>query len=397
MTDTGSRPQAGFWKRNAGRLAAMVSMAALAGCQVVPKPDRTPPPPAAAAPTPDVLTPLPSDAQRHRVALLVPMTGANAGVGRSISNATIMAQFDTRTEKVRITTYDTGAGVAPAVKKALAEGNRLILGPLTADEVRVAAPLARAAKVPMLSFSNDVSVAGQGVYLMGYVPAQSIERVVGYATGRGVTNFAALVPKGLYGERAGNAVLAAVRAKGGNVVALESFDRTPASMAAAVKKLGESSSYDALLIADVARVAVQIAPLVRTGSGAKARLLGTELWNTDETVRTSVPLRGAWYASVSDDLYRTFSTKYRTRYKAAPYRLASLGYDAVLLTVRIADTWKVGDAFPAARLTDKEGFGGLDGVFRFSGNGIVERALEVSEVEAGTLKVVDPAPVEFPK
>ena len=41
---------------------------------------------------------------RHRVALLVPMSGANAGVGQSIANATTLALLDTKTDKGRITT-----------------------------------------------------------------------------------------------------------------------------------------------------------------------------------------------------------------------------------------------------------------------------------------------------
>ncbi|MFT3966692.1 MAG: penicillin-binding protein activator [Sphingobium sp.] len=378
------------------RLPGLAALTLLAGCAVVPKPDRgaAPPPPPKG---PDVVSPLPTDTARHRVALLVPISGANAGVGRSIANATTMALFDTRTEKVRITTYDTAAagGVAAAARKALAEGNRLILGPLTAEDVRAAAPLARSAGVPMLSFSNDVTVAAPGTFLMGYIPAQSVERVVTYARERGATNFAALVPKGIYGERAGATFLNTVRARGGTVVAMESFDRSPGAVAAAVKRLQAASSYDALLIADLGRVAVQAAPLVRAGPSGKARILGTELWNTDQTITASPALRGAWFASVSDALYRQFSTKYRARYQSAPYRLASLGYDAVLLTVRIADEWKPGTPFPNGRLTAPDGFSGLDGVFRFRDNGVAERALEVSEVANGTVTVVDPAPRGF--
>ncbi|HEX7874699.1 MAG TPA: penicillin-binding protein activator [Sphingobium sp.] len=396
MTEMGIKPQAAIWKRQLRRLPGLAAFALLAGCAVVPKPDRgvAPPPPPKG---PDTVSTLPTDTERHRVALLVPMSGANAGVGRSIANATTMALFDTRTERVRITTYDTAAagGVAAAVRKALSEGNRLILGPLTAEDVRAAAPITRSAGVPMLSFSNDVTVAAPGTFLMGYIPAQSVERVVAYARERGASQFAALVPKGVYGERAGNTFLTTVRAKGGTVVAMESFDRSPGSVAAAVKRLQGASDYDALLIADLGRVAVQAAPVVRASGGAKARILGTELWNTDQSITASPALRGAWFASVSDTLYKQFSTKYRARYQAAPYRLASLGYDAVLLTVRVADTWKPGTPFPAQRLTDPDGFAGLDGVFRFRDNGVAERSLEVSEVGASAVSIVDPAPRGF--
>src|SRR5690606_7042716 len=146
----------------------------------------------------------------------------------------------------------------------------------------------RAAKIPVIGYSNDASVAGNGVYLLGYSPAQSITRVVTFARGKGAKNFAALVPKGLYGERAGSAFLSAVKAAGGTAVGMETFDRSTESVNAAVKRLAALSSYDALLIADVARVALQIAPQVRgSESGANARLLGTELWNTESGLNTN--------------------------------------------------------------------------------------------------------------
>ncbi|XOU69562.1 penicillin-binding protein activator [Sphingomonas sp. VDB2] len=369
----------------------------LAACQsIVPKGPAPTTPTRPTQPTgPEVVQGLPTDATRHRVALLVPMSGPNAGVGQSIANATTLALMDTRTDKVRITTYDTALGAAAAVTKALADGNRLILGPLLAEDARVIGPIAARANVPVISFSNDASIAGSGVYVLGYNTAQSIDRVVDFAKGKGLSRFGALVPRGTYGERAGNALLRAVEQAGGTVVSMQTFDRTPASITAAVRKLQASSSYDALLIADSGRVALQVAPIVRKNGGATARLLGTELWNTEGTLAASPVLRGAWFASVSDTLYRQLATKYRARYGASPFRLSSLGYDSVLLTVRIAQDWKPGSPFPAARLRDAGGFSGIDGAFRFNRAGVAERALEVSEVGAGAITVADPAPRGF--
>jgi ABC-type branched-subunit amino acid transport system substrate-binding protein len=383
-------------KRGA-RTAFMGAALFLAACQsIVPKGPGPVAPTGPAQPTgPEVVQGLPTDTARHRVALLVPMTGTNAGVGQSIANATTLALLDTKTDRVRITTYDTALGAAAAVSKALADGNRLILGPLLAEDARIIGPIAARANVPVVSFSNDASIAGSGVYVLGYNTAQSIDRVVDYAKDKGLTRFGALVPRGVYGERAGNAMLRAVEQAGGTVVSMQTFDRSPASITAAVKKLQASSSYDALLIADSGRVALQVAPIVRKNGGATARLLGTELWNTDTALAASPVLRGAWFASVSDTLYRQLANKYRARYGSAPFRLSSLGYDSVLLTVRIAQDWKPGSPFPAARLRDAGGFSGIDGAFRFNRASVAERALEVGEVGAGAITVIDPAPRGF--
>jgi ABC-type branched-subunit amino acid transport system substrate-binding protein len=382
-----------------GKWLAIAAAGALAACQtIVPRGAEAPPPTRAEAPPPvrpdtDVVAGIPRDEGRNRVALLVPLTGGNAGVGQSIANATMLALLDTQNRSVRITNYDTATGAAAAAQRAIAEGAQLILGPLLAEDVRAVTPVARAARVPVLSFSNDSGVAGSGAYVMGYVPAQSIGRVVDYARSRGITTFAGLVPNGLYGERASTAFLRAVEGAGGQVVSLQTYGR--GQVAGGAARLAAKAPYGAVLVADGGATAAAAAPVVKRGSNAGTRLLGTELWNSETNLGARPALSGAWYAAVSNSLYRQYSAKYRTRFGAAPYRLSSLGYDAVLLTVRIARDWRVGSAFPEAALRDPGGFSGIDGAFRFGRDGVAERALEVQEVRAGGAAVVSPAPGGF--
>src|SRR3546814_14175841 len=92
--------------------------------------------------------------------------------------------------------------------------------------VRAIAPVARRAGVTVISFSNDVSIAGNGVYLLGYNPADSINRVVRYAKAQGMTRFASRVPRGTYGERASTALLRGAGAVAGQVVSMQGLDRT---------------------------------------------------------------------------------------------------------------------------------------------------------------------------
>ncbi|MDQ2892519.1 MAG: penicillin-binding protein activator [Pseudomonadota bacterium] len=381
------------------RWITLVGAMLLGACStIVPRGPISAPERPVAAPTPaprDTYTGgIPRDTQRNRVALLVPLSGSNGGIGRAIANATMLAVLDTRTEQVRITNYDTAAGAGAAARRAIAEGAQLILGPLLSDDVRVVAPIAKAAGVPVISFSNDVGVAGNGVYLLGYAPTQSIERVVDYAQSRGITTFAGLVPNGLYGQRSSTAFLRAVEDAGGSVVSLQTYPRGAGAIATAVARLNDKAPYGAVLIADGAASAATAAPLVKRASPG-VHLLGTELWNSETGIGARTTLDGAWFASVPDTLYRQFAGKYRARFGADPYRLASLGYDAVLLTVRISRDWAVGRAFPEQRLNDKDGFSGIDGAFRFGDDGIAERALEVREIRGGSTALVSPAPSNF--
>ena len=375
-------------------LAVGLLTVVLAGCQVVPdrgRPGPQPAPTPTPGPSADVL---PTDTARHRIALLVPLSGENAPVGRSIANATTMALLDTSAENLRITTYDTATGAGSAAARAIADGNKLILGPLVREDVTAVLARARPADVPLVTFSNDTSIAAPDVFVMGHVPEQSVFRTVAYASQRGARRFAALVPNGDYGSRAGEALSRAVAGVGGQLIATERYDRGNTSIVSAAERLKARGGYDAVLIAEAARLSATAAGTLKQG-GAQVFLLGTELWSGESTIASVAALRGAWFSAVSDGRYRQFVTSYESRFGEQPFRVATLGYDAVLLTLRIARDWQPGRTFPTGQMLANDGFLGLDGPFRFRSNGVGERAMEVRQVGNGAVSVVDPAPTRF--
>jgi len=393
MAEAPPRRQSGLF--SLARIAGLGLAMMLAACSTV-IPRGAPPPPPIAKPAPKPISPngLPEDVARHRIALLVPLSGPNAAVGQSIADAAAMALADTGGKALRITNYDTAQGAEAAARKALADGNKVFLGPLLSEDVHAVEGLAAAAGVPVISFSNDADAAGDDVWLLGFSPAQSIDRVVRFARSKGLTRFAGLTPPGIYGRNAANMLIRTAEAAGGSVVAMQSYQRSPASLAAAIKTISKEK-FDAVLIADSGRIAIASAPLIRKSSGAAVRILGTELWNTEPSLNNAPAMAGAWFASVDDSLFKQFVSRYRARYGRTPYRLASLGYDAVLLTVRIAKDWRVGDRFPVDALADEGGFSGVDGAFRFAKGHIAERALAVHQLGSGGGTIVSPAPQGF--
>jgi len=393
MAELSHRRQArrSFLRGAAGTLVLLVA----AGCQIVPASrERVERAPAPSQPQRDQ-TPAPTAPTRHKVALLVPLSGPNVGVGTSLSNAAALALLDTRSNRVNLQVYDTGPGAAAAAERALAEGARLFLGPLLAEDARAVAPIAQRANVPVISFSNDITVAGNGVYVMGFNPGQSIERVVTYARSQGVQRFAGLIPEGDYGARSAQAFSSAVQRAGGRLVGVQQFGRNPASLRSATVRLNAQAQYDAVLIADNPQIAMSAAPIIRRGTSNGARILGTELWRNEDALTRSAPMRGAWFAAAPQNMFSQLTARYRTRFGKTPYRLASLGYDAVLLTVRIARDWRPGRPFPERELRSDEGFSGVDGAFRFGRDGVADRQLEVVQVNAGGFGTVSPAPTGF--
>jgi len=128
------------------KLLVLASVVLLAACATAPRGGKGPP----AVVSEDALDGM------HRVALLLPVTGPDGDVGQSIANATALALSDTKATNIRMITYDTSTGVAAAAKRAVADGNKVILGPLRGDDVVEAAAVARTAAVPIISFAQSI-------------------------------------------------------------------------------------------------------------------------------------------------------------------------------------------------------------------------------------------------
>ena len=367
------------------------AMVALGACTTAPAP-QGPVTVEPAPTTPDTPTPTPV-AERNGIAVLVPLTGDNQAVGNSIANAAKMALIDSEVDTLRLTIYDTAGpgGAAAAAQQAIAAGDKLILGPLLAENVRAVGPIAERADVPVIAFSNDEGVAGDNVYIMGFTPTQSIARSVAYASKNGVSTYAGLIPNSLYGQRAINSLIVSVDDNGGRLAALETYERSRSALETAIGKINARDGIDAVVIGDGGSVAKMVAPRLEHG-GWK---IGNELWAAERDLGQTAALRGAIYSAVPDRMFTTLSSRYRSRYGAAPYRLASLGYDAVLLAARISRDWRPGARFPASMLKADDGFGGVDGIFRFDSDNVAVRALEVRRVTPGGTEVLDPAATRF--
>ncbi|QXQ06658.1 penicillin-binding protein activator [Sphingosinicellaceae bacterium] len=404
------------------RLAGLLLAAVLAACSSPSNRVVSTAPPAVVVPaeTSTTAAPLPS-APQNRVALLVPLTGANAAVGQSIANAANMALLESGERRINLRVYDTAAGgAAAAAGRAIGDGARLFLGPLLAGDVRAVQGIATANTVPLISFSNDAALAGEGTYVLGFQPGQSIARAVAYARSKGVVRFAALIPSGIYGQRASTAFLRAVEANGGKVVSVVNYTRTPQKLLAAARAVTDYDkrlaiaaktpalrpdgsvapvtarmppvAFQALLIADAGPVAAAFGPALTQYGASGVVILGTELWNNEPALRNAKGLAGAVFASVPDDRFAQLSGRYRAKFGAGPSRLASFGYDSVLLVNSLADRWPLGEPFPRALLANPDGFAGIDGVFRFTPSGVADRALEVSRIQGGAIVTVAPAP-----
>lgn len=370
-----------------------------------------------------------------RVALLLPLTGRAAPIGRSMLNAAQLAMFQFANDDFELLTQDTAgitAGAADAVDMALADGARLIIGPLLADSVRAVKRQARAASVPVIAFSSDRTVAGGGVYTMGFLPGDQVRAVVTHAMSKGMSRFAFLGPDDDYG-RTVRAALARAVAAGGATMVREGFYAPDGSNAAdvireladydarhqalldqiseleskddelsklALRRLSNLQTigdlpYEALLIADGGKRLQTVAahlPFYDVDP-AKVRMMGTGQWDV-AGLGAEPALMGGWFAAPAPEFRKDFERQYAEIYGEAPHRLATLAYDAVALAAVLAQGAN-GPDYSDVRLTDAGGYAGRDGIFRFATDGTTERGLAVLQIVRRANRVIRRAPQTF--
>lgn len=393
--------------------------------------------PPVAAPQPDAA--VPGGAGQVRVGLLLPLSGPRSGIGKAFFNAAQLALFDFNDPRLLVLPRDTKGtteGAAAAATAALSDGAQLLLGPIFADEVTAAAPVARAQTRQMVSFSTDQRVAGNGVFLLSFSPEQEVHRIIAYARAQGLTRIAALVPRTPYGERVAQAYQQAMSVAGAGLnLKLAHYTSNPQDMHAAVKQLADYDLRKQRLAAEIARLAASTDPFAQTaladlktrdtfgevefdalliaegGASLRAlapllqyydvnpgtvRLLGTGLWNAS-SAHAETALDGGWYPAPPPDLSQNFITRIKQLYGNVPAPVEGLAYDAMALAVVLgAQQADPGETqFSQAALTNPNGFAGVLGIFRLREDGRAERGLAVMELSGGAAHQIDASPEQF--
>lgn len=346
------------------------------------------------------------DREPERVALLLPLSGRFAYLGNPMLNAAQLAVFEVAGEQFELMIFDTAGEpeqAAEAARTATEQGARLIIGPLLASSTRAAASWAQAAGVPMLSFSSDRTVAGNGTFVLGFTPGEQVDRVVAYASGRGISDFAVIAPSDAYGNLVVQAAQESAARVGARVTDIQFTGPELSAAAFAIQAFGSNpvstevsgASNRALLIAEGGeRLRIVADRLEGDGVGPRqAQILGTGTW--DEPWISSEPaLVGGWFAAPPPWARASFVQSYARAYGEAPPRLAGLAYDATALAA-IVGRIIGGMDLTADVLATPAGFIGSEGIFRFTSNGVSERGLAVLEVTSQGVTVISDAPQSF--
>ena len=376
------------------RLFAFLSLCWLAACAT---PVTTLP---GSAPVIDTAAPV-------QVALLVPGgsgEGSDDFLARNFENAARMAIADLNGPEITLRVYNTGgdpALAASVARRAVDEGAQIILGPLFAEAANAVGVAVAGDGVNVLAFSNNTSIAGGNVFILGQTFDNTATRLVQYASRQGVNRFMIAHGQDIGGEMGRDAIAGAVRANGSQVVATESYPLSQAGIFSSTQRLvGTAQSTAAQAIFTTAGANADL-PIVATGLAdaglnvSDTRLIGLTRWDSVPQLLALPGVQGGLFALPDQGPATLFQTRYAARYGSQPHPLAGLAYDGIAAIGALVAAGGDDVALSRAALTTPQGFRRTSGVFRLRPNGRNERGLAVATIEQNQVVILEQAPRSF--
>jgi hypothetical protein len=178
----------------------------------------------------------------EQVALLLPFSGPLAAPAAAVRDGLLAAHFQqaARGEAVpEIRLYDTGAGahgVRELYQQAVADGARLVIGPLHKDSVQALA-LSGTLDVPVLALNQIEGSGPPGLYQFGLPPEDEARQVAERARWDGHDAALVLIPEGAWAERVYNAFVAHWEELGGRTLEVQRFPAQQVDFGAAIQTL----------------------------------------------------------------------------------------------------------------------------------------------------------------
>jgi branched-chain amino acid transport system substrate-binding protein len=327
-----------------------------------------------------------------KVAILLPLSGPQAQIGQSMLEAAQLALFDVNDSGFELLPFDTQgttSGTTKAVNDASAQGAKLVLGPLLANNVQAAGLAARRSNLQVIGFTTDATKVSGNVSTLGILPFDQGNRMANYAQESGLNRIAIIDPNTSYSRAVITAFESKARSRGIQVV-------TKASPSNAVQTLSAKQGQFNAIFMPVGNP--QLAALSRTltENGMASNLipwLGVGLWD-DAAIQGNPTMSGAIYAAPTQHQRINFDRQYQSIYGKKPQRLASLAYDATALSIVLL---RQNNRFiDRNAIMNPNGFAGIDGIFRFQSNGLAERGLAVHRIVGrGRTAIIDQAPSSF--
>ncbi|AVO38112.1 penicillin-binding protein activator [Pukyongiella litopenaei] len=340
------------------------------------------------------------------VALLVPRGSAQAGdsaIASNLENAARMAIADLQGVQIDLRVYDTAgnaATAASAATQAANDGAQIILGPVYGQAANAAGLAVKGRNINVLAFSNNPTIAGGNVFVLGNTFENTAQRLTSFAARNGKRNLLVVHGTDVAGLAGLEAIRRGVGGTGAKIVGTVPYDLSQQAVIAAVPRVRDAASTsgaDAVFLTSTTAGALPLFAQMLPEAGvspAITQYIGLTRWDIPSQTLALPGVQGGWFALPDPGMTQRFQARYSSVYGAAPHPIAGLGYDGIAAIGALVKAGKA-NALTGAALTQGAGFQGVNGIFRLRRDGTNQRGMAVATIRNQQVVVIDPAPASF--
>lgn len=368
--------------------------------------------------------------KKTQVALFLPFSGKNKELGWHLFNSATLSLFENdlnhNIELVLIDSKDTPEEAKKAFKEIIDRKIKVVIGPVFSASIDAIEKDAKRNRITVISLSNNQQLMGKtddngGIFLAGMMPEAQIDKMVNYALKKGKFSFAIIAPNNQYGTTITTLFKKIVKNRDGSFITSEFYESNPKDLDRVVERVINSftipsslSKKDAVIkdsdrsypqvifIPESGKILSKIVASIKKQNTDERefQIIGTNQWDDISTINDS-NLVGAWFASPDSERFRAFEKGYYQTYNKFPPRISSIVYDSVTAISKLIDS-KKGETltikdFVSYSPAPRNGFDGIDGLFRFLPNGLVQRNLAILQVGNGRFETVEKPVDQFLK
>lgn len=352
---------------------------------------------------------------RLRIGLLLPLSGDYAALGQDIAGGAEMALFQVNDPDIDIVFFDTAGGgqAEQAAREAVASEVDIVVGPLFTASVRKARPILAASAIPVLALSNNIESAAPGNWVLGYLPEQQIDHLLGYAVSENKSRVAILASEDAFGQQVLSHAVQRLSQFG--LQPLQTSILSPAilsdetSLKDAIKAFSRYQKpvaedevlppppYDVLILAGGPDFILRTAPVLSFYDLDPSRVtyLGTDLWTRADLI-AEPSLQGSIITQATLPASEGFEKQWQSVFDRPSNTLARLGFDAfALIAITKQEVSRTTAQAPRrkidwrASLIREQGFAGFSGQFKLLPDGRNQRQYQLYLIDQNNVTTLD--------
>ena len=347
-----------------------------------------------------------------KIALLLPIGSKDnnlSKLGKSLRDAAFLAKEDLANNLLEIRTYDTYGNTRKGIlayNVALEEKNEIIIGPYLSTVTKEISNQIPFNSVNILSLSDDPTIVGRKIFILGDTVVNRANNLIQYAINNKKYRFAVIGPV----KDDNNKILSLISNKilmNRGTITFSSYYSNDVSaisdLAQDIKNRIIQTNTDVIIFTGepdkrMSHLAAELADITVNKKDKGIQIMGLTHWENSASILSEPALQKAWF-TMPDQRFRSFyENKFIKKFGYIPHPKSNLAYDAVASLGVIHKNFNnnKNDYFDKFNgLFNRNGFIGIDGIFRFNNDRIAEKELSIIQLISGKPNMLKQAKSQF--